>query len=126
MINKATQSAPSEVRQRIEHAQKHSKKNADQKRHAQTTAIKIGDFVCTLRLWKKHKLEAKWSAPKEVVHVNGSTLTLADGAKWNVRKCIPYVVPEPPDFTVDVDYNIARLAQFDHLAQPPADDAPLQ
>ena len=61
-----------------------------------------------------------------MVHVNGPTLTLADGAKWNICKCIPYVAPEPPDFTVDVDDNTARLAQFDHLAQPPADDASLQ
>ena len=61
-----------------------------------------------------------------MVHVNGPFLALADGAKWNVRKCIPYVAPEPTDFTVDMDDNTARLAQFDHLAQPPADDAPLQ
>ena len=108
--------------QRVEHIQKHSKKNADQKRHAQPTAIKVGDYVRTLYPWKKHKLEAKWSAPKEVVHVNGLTLTLADGAKWNIRKCIPYVAPKPPEFTVDVDDNTARLVQFDHLVQPPADD----
>ena len=60
------------------------------------------------------------------MHVNGPTLTLADGAKWNVCKCIPYVAPEPPDFIVDVDDNTARLAQFEHLAQPPAENAPLQ
>ena len=49
--------------------------------------------------------------------------------KWNVRKCIPYVATEPPDFAVDMDdntLNTARLAQFDHLAQSSADDAPLQ
>ena len=61
-----------------------------------------------------------------MVHVNGPTLTLADGAKRNVHKCIPYVTPEPSDFTDDVDDNTVRLAQFDHLAQPPADDTPLQ
>ena len=60
------------------------------------------------------------------MHVNEPTLTLADGTKWNVRKCILYITPELPDFTVDVDNNTARLAQFDHLAQPLADDVPFQ
>ena len=126
IIDNATQLAPPKVRQRVEHVQEHSKKKAYQKRHAQPTVIKVGDFVRTLRPWKKHKLEAKWSAPKEVVHVNGSNLTFADGAKWNVRKCIPYFAPVPPDFTDVVDNNTARLAQSDHLVQPLADNVPLQ
>ena len=45
MINNATQLTPPEVCQRVEQAPEHSKKNVDQKRHVQPTAIKVGDFV---------------------------------------------------------------------------------
>jgi hypothetical protein len=41
-----------------------------------------------------------------VVAVHNATLTLDDGRKWNVRKCIPY--EEEPDFTVEFDTSSAN------------------
>jgi transposase InsO family protein len=116
-----TQSASPAVQARVQSAQNTSKAYADHTRHAKPVNIRVGDFVRTLRPFRKHKLDAKWSAPKEVVRVNNTTLTLADGRSWNVRKCILHVAPEPPDFVIDVGGNTAQ-PPLDQLAQPPADN----
>jgi hypothetical protein len=62
----------------------------DKVRHAKEPHVKVGDPVRTLQSFCKHKLDAKWSLHKKVVAVHNATLTLDDGRKWNVRKCIPY------------------------------------
>lgn len=41
-----------------------------------------------------------------MVAVHNAKLTLDDGRKWNVRKCIPY--EEEPDFTAEFDTSSAN------------------
>ena len=95
----ATSSTP-DVAKRVKFAQEKSKTYTDSVRHAKTPSFRVGEFVRTLRPFRRHKLDAKWSKPKKIVSVRNATLTLEDGKKWNVRKCIPQ---EEVQFTVELD-----------------------
>jgi RNase H-like domain found in reverse transcriptase/Integrase zinc binding domain/Integrase core domain len=107
------------VQQHVRFAQDKAKEYTDRVRHAKESQVKVGDRVRTLRPSHKHKLDAKWSLPKQVVAVHNATLTLDDGRKWNVRKCIPY--EEEPDFTVEFDTRSAEDASVsdDKMAATP-------
>jgi transposase InsO family protein len=112
---KVVQTSP-KVKKRLQFAQNKAKRYTDQVRHAPVTVFKTEDWVRTLRPFRKHKLETKWSHPKEVTVVRGATLTLADGKRWNVRKCIPC----RPDSANDADITVEVEAPTQHPQTPPA------
>ena len=84
------------------------------------TVFKAGDKVRTLRPFRKHKLEVKWSHPKEVTDVRGATMTLADGQRWNARNCIPC----RPNSADDADITVEFEAPTQYPQTPPAPASP--
>jgi hypothetical protein len=82
-LNCLLKSSPSgtapELAKRVRFAQDKAKSYTNTVRHAKPTTFKVGEYVRTLRPFKRHKLEPKWSEPKKIVHVRNATLTLEDG-----------------------------------------------
>lgn len=110
LCSSASSSTTLAVAKRVRFAQDKTKDYTDRVRHAKTPSFAPGDYIRTLRPFRSHKLDAKWSQPKKVVGVHNSTLTLVDGKKWNVRKCIKCDAPDNDTFTVEVDDTPAAPA----------------
>ncbi len=108
-----------DVAKRVRFAQDRSKQYTDLIRHAKPTTFQPGEFVRTLRPSRKHKLEPKWSQPKKIITVRNSTVTLEDGCKWNVRKCIRSTSPED---TFTVEFDTDQQPAIAHLPEQPALD----
>ncbi len=110
LCSSAAPTSDSVVAKRVRFAQDKSKEYTDRVRHAKAPSFVAGDYIRTLRPFRAHKLDAKWSQPKKVVSVHNFTLTLDDGKKWNVRKCIRCDVPDDDTFTVEFDDTSPALS----------------
>ncbi len=81
LCSSAAPTSDSVVAKRVRFAQDKSKEYTDRVRHAKAPSFVAGDYIRTLRPFRAHKLDAKWSQPKKVVSVHNFTLTLDDGKK---------------------------------------------
>ena len=77
------------VAKHVSFKQELSKVYTDKKRHAKPTQVIVGDNVRTKRPVKHDKLEPTWSEKTfKVIAIKGGTLTLDNGQRWNVAKCL--------------------------------------
>ena len=76
----------------------------DKNIHAKPTQVIVGDYVRTKRPVKHDKLEPTWSEKTfKVIAIKGGTLTLDNGQRWNVAKCI--LCPRPESDTFYAEYE---------------------
>jgi hypothetical protein len=80
--------ADSVVRRRVRFSQEEAKCYADKHRNAKVPTIQAGDYVRVSKQSVPHKLAPVWSKPLRVSKVNGASLLLENGQRWNVRKCL--------------------------------------
>jgi hypothetical protein len=78
----------SSVVERVRFKQAQMSGKYDSKMHASKTKIKAGDFVRLLLPRRNHKLAPVYSNPYKVRRVAGNCVTLENGQKWNVRRCL--------------------------------------
>jgi hypothetical protein len=61
----------------------------DRRVHARPTSIVPGDQVRILLPRRSHKLAQSYSDPLTVKSVKGNYVTLQNGQRWNLRRCLP-------------------------------------
>jgi hypothetical protein len=91
------------VERRVEFNQKRMADQHDKRQNAKQPRFKAGDVIRVKLPNRPHKLSPAYSEPFPVVRAAGNTVWLANGQRWNVRRCIlvrptrrPSSPPVPP------------------------------
>jgi hypothetical protein len=97
-------SSDEQLRERVHDKQQKVKEYVDTRRHAKQPSIVVGDMVRTKLPWKSHKCSQTWSSDsRTVTSINGPTVTLDNGQKWNCSKCL--VCPRDSDNFIYAEYE---------------------
>jgi hypothetical protein len=81
------------IRHRVNEQQRKAAEYHDKKYKAQSTVIKVGDWVRIKLPAIQHKLARPYSSPAKVIKVNATTVWLADGKRWNMRRVLKVTPP---------------------------------
>ena len=101
------------MRARVNEKQRKMKAYTDKKRNVKEHKFRIGDVVCVKLPFHVSKEKGKYSAPSEIIKVEGNCVTLSDQRKWNVSKLVKCVLR-----------NDDELIQSDIDDDPPPDQVP--
>jgi hypothetical protein len=82
-------STPSPIQARVRFRQQLMSKDHDARHRAKPTRLFAGDQVRIKVPNRAHKLAPVYSDPVRVTKVAGNTVWLANGQRWNVRRCLP-------------------------------------
>lgn len=87
---KSSASRPSvqALRKAVKFKQEAMATDHDRRSHARPTAIRSGDLVRILLPRRSHKLAQSYSEPSTVKSFKGNCVTLQNGQRWNIRRCL--------------------------------------
>ncbi|XP_077866578.1 uncharacterized protein LOC144359904 [Saccoglossus kowalevskii] len=81
--------AQTDMKSEIEQRQAKIKSYTDQRRHARSTNLNVGDWVRVKRPNCSHKLSSTFSEPHRIVMKLGkSSFRLDNGTAWSARRCV--------------------------------------
>lgn len=110
------------VRKHVQLKQEQMSARHDTAHRAKFTPLSPGDLVRIKLPTKEHKLAMTFSEPREVLRCNGRTVWLANGQRWNMRRCIFHPKGESADDNEAAEYPIPETTTAEAPAatdQPP-------